>query len=358
MNRYSRHIVLSEVGQDGQDRINAAKVLVIGAGGLGCPVLQYLAAAGIGTLGVVDFDVVETSNLQRQVLFGSSSLGENKALTAKARLEDLNSTITIEAYPYALTPENAAALFKSYDIIVDGSDNFSTRYLVNDTAIRCNKPIVYGAIYKFEGQVSVFNYQNGPSYRCLFPTPPKEGSVANCSEVGVLGVLPGIIGSMQANEVIKIILGFKEVLSGKLLCYNAKTAESIAIKIHRAETEFEKVMSGQEILAKDYEYLPCENQVQEITAEEISEFNDVRYIDLREPHEKPVFEADNCLRIPLGDIENNLDKINADHTNILFCQTGIRSKLAVEILNKHKIENCYSLKNGVKTIVGQLKQSL
>src|SRR5690606_19253182 len=217
-NRYSRHIILSEIGQAGQDKLLSAKVLVIGAGGLGCPVLQYLAAAGIGTLGIIDFDVVEISNLQRQVLFGTSSLGKNKAEAAKKHLEDLNPEISIMAYAEKLTYQNALELFKNYDIIVDGSDNFETRYLVNDACIITNKPLVFGAIYKFEGQVSVFNYQNGPSYRCLFPNPPQKDTVPNCSEIGVLGVLPGIIGSMQANEVLKIILGIGSTLSGKLLC--------------------------------------------------------------------------------------------------------------------------------------------
>ena len=243
MSRYNRHIILSDVGQQGQDKLSDAKVLVVGAGGLGCPVLQYLTAAGIGTLGIIDFDIVEESNLQRQILFGTESLGTNKAIAAKKRLEDLNPTINIEAITERLTSKNALSLFKEYDLIVDGTDNFATRYLVNDTAILTNKPFVYGAIYKFEGQVSVFNYKDGPSYRCLFPIPPKEGSVANCSEVGVLGVLPGIIGTMMANEVIKIILEFDQVLSGKLLCYNSRTAESSTLKINKNQSEFDKVIS-------------------------------------------------------------------------------------------------------------------
>ena len=184
MSRYSRHIVLDEIGQAGQEKISLAKVLVVGAGGLGCPVLQYLTAAGIGTLGIIDFDIVEESNLQRQILFGTSSIGFNKAIVAKSRLEDLNPTINIIAYPEKLTSKNALELFEGYDIIVDGTDNFASRYLINDAAILSNKPIVYGAIYKFEGQVSVFNYRNGPSYRCLFATPPKEGSVANFQKLG------------------------------------------------------------------------------------------------------------------------------------------------------------------------------
>jgi adenylyltransferase/sulfurtransferase len=358
MNRYSRHILLSEVGPEGQEKLNTAKVLVIGAGGLGCPVLQYLAAGGIGILGIMDFDVVETSNLQRQVLFGSSSLGENKALAAQTRLKDLNPTIDIKAYPFALNPSNASELFGSYDIIVDGSDNFATRYLVNDTAIKCNKPLVYGAIYKFEGQVSVFNYQHGPSYRCLFPTPPKEGSVANCSDMGVLGVLPGIIGAMQANEVFKIILGFKDVLSGQLFCYNAKTSETHTLRIPRSEMEFQNVLSGHEDLRKDYENIPCGTSVPEITANEIPHGDHIRLIDVRDHHEKPEFNSDNCIRIPLGDIENNIKKISSKHTNIVFCQTGRRSKIAVTLLQKHHIDNCYSLKGGIKTIIGEIKQSI
>lgn len=242
MSRYNRHIILPEIGKEGQDKISKAKVLVIGAGGLGCPIAQYLAAAGIGILGIIDFDVVDISNLQRQVLYGKSSLGKNKALAAKQRLEDLNDTITINAYAEKLTHKNAIELFSNYDIVVDGSDNFNTRYLVNDACIITNKPLVFGAIYKFEGQVSVFNYKNGPSYRCLFPNPPEEGAVPNCSEIGVLGVLPGIIGTMQANEVLKMVLELGDVLSGKLLCYNALTLQNSILKIQRSEEPIQSVL--------------------------------------------------------------------------------------------------------------------
>ena len=231
MNRYDRHIILSEIGQEGQDKISNARVLVIGAGGLGCPVLQYLTAAGVGTIGIIDFDVVELSNLQRQVLFGTSSLAQNKALAAKERLQDLNSDISIIAYQEPLTYQNAITLFRQYDIIVDGSDNFETRYLVNDACVITNKPLVFGAIYKFEGQVSVFNYNSGPSYRCLFPELPNNTNQLNCSEIGVIGVLPGIVGTMMANEVLKIVLGFENILSGILLCYSAKTSETTSLKI-------------------------------------------------------------------------------------------------------------------------------
>jgi len=338
MNRYNRHIILTEIGQKGQDKLSQAKVLVVGAGGLGCPILQYLTAAGIGTLGIIDFDIVEESNLQRQILFGTSSLGKNKAIAAKNRLTDLNPTITINAYPEKLISKNALKLFNSYDIIVDGTDNFATRYLVNDAAIITNKPIVYGAIYKFEGQVSVFNYKNGPNYRCLFPNPPKDGSVANCSEVGVLGVLPGIIGTMQANEVIKIILNLGDVLSGKLLCYNAKTSQISTLKINKIEAE--PITTLKDIYSEN----SCETQVQEILLEDAFQKENVVFIDVRELHEQPQINSSNCIQIPLNELEENLNKINSKNTNIVFCQSGIRSKTGVEILQKHDIENCFSLK--------------
>lgn len=355
MTRYSRHIVLDEIGQEGQDKLSLAKVLVVGAGGLGCPVLQYLAAAGIGTIGIIDFDVVEESNLQRQILFGTSSLGMNKAVAAKIRLEDLNPTITIEAYPEKLTAKNALPLFENYDVIIDGSDNFATRYLVNDAAIITNKPIVYGAIYKFEGQVSVFNYQSGPSYRCLFPTPPKEGSVANCSEVGVLGVLPGIIGTMQANEALKIVLGFEGILSGKLLCYNAKTSETNMLKLVKSASEIEKVLAGQaDFQNHDFEAF-CESPVVDISAEEAFQKQNCQFIDVREFGEKPILEMPNCIQIPLNRLEQNLTKINSEKNKIVFCQVGIRSKAAIEILQKHGFDNCYNLKTGASAILEQLK---
>jgi len=354
MSRYNRHIILSDVGQQGQDKLSRAKVLVVGAGGLGCPVLQYLTAAGIGTLGIIDFDVVEESNLQRQVLFGSSSLGTNKAIAAKKRLEDLNPTIKIEAISQKLTTENALQLFKQYDIIIDGSDNFATRYLVNDAAIIINKPFVYGAIYKFEGQVSVFNYKNGPSYCCLFPTPPKEGSVANCSEIGVLGVLPGIIGTMMANEAIKIILEFDHVLSGKLLCYNSRTTQISTLKVNRNQSEFDKVLQQKE-LHNIYENEQCIVSINEISKHELSEMNNIQFIDVREPHEEPKLEVTNCIEIPLGKIETSLSLLDSDKTQVVFCQSGIRSKRAVELLMKEGFNNTFSFKGGIIPIMEALK---
>lgn len=348
--RYNRHIILSEIGQEGQDKISSAKILVVGAGGLGCPVLQYLTAAGIGTIGIIDFDVVEISNLQRQVLFGSSSLGKNKALAAKQRLEDLNDAISIIAYPEKLTHQNAIELFNHYDIIVDGSDNFETRYLVNDACIITNKPLVFGAIYKFEGQVSVFNYKNGPSYRCLFPNPPEKGSVPNCSEIGVLGVLPGIIGTMQANEVLKIILGIGNVLSGKLLCCNALTSQTSTIKVKKNEAIFKSVLKDKDSFHKTKVDFDCEVEVAIASIQDFLFEENIQFIDVREAHEQPKIEDLEVTYMPLSELEHHLDKIDATKKKAIFCQSGIRSKRAVELLQELGVSNCFSLKESVQEI--------
>lgn len=353
MSRYNRHIILSEIGQKGQDKLTNAKVLVVGAGGLGCPVLQYLAAAGIGTLGIIDFDVVEESNLQRQILFGTSSLGQNKAIVSKKRLEDLNDTITIYAYPYKLDYQNALDLFNQYDIIVDGTDNFETRYLVNDACIITNLPLVFGSIYKFEGQVSVFNYQSGPSYRCLFPNTPEKDSVPNCSETGVLGVLPGIIGSMQANEVLKIILGIGNILNGKLLCYNALTSQTSILKLNKSEIEISKVLKEQDSFHKKQLISNCESESNTISIKEVLFKDNIQFIDVREPHELPKIEA---ISIPLSELENSIHKIDSEKRKVIFCQSGTRSKQAVSILKNLNIADCYSIKEGASEIKTFLKE--
>lgn len=356
MNRYNRHIILSEIGQAGQDKLFNAKVLVVGAGGLGCPILQYLAAAGIGTLGIIDFDVVDITNLQRQVLFGTSSLGQNKAEAAKRRLEDLNKDIQIIAYPKPLTYQNAIELFESYDIVVDGTDNFETRYLVNDACIITNKPLVFGAIYKFEGQVSVFNYKNGPSYRCVFPNPPQKDAVPNCSEIGVLGVLPGIIGSMQANEVLKIILGIGNVLSGKLLCYNALTSQTSLLKISKSEEQIENVLKEKHHFNKKQLEINCEFQTDSISINDILFKDNVQFIDVREAHEQPKVEGIEIIHIPLNQLGNNIEKIDLSKQKMIFCQSGIRSKQAVSLLKDLKISNCYSIKEGAVEIKAFIKE--
>ncbi len=347
MNRYKRHIVLDEIGQAGQAKINAAKVLVVGAGGLGCPVLQYLTGAGIGTLGIVDFDQVEESNLQRQVLFTTSSIGKNKAEVAKEVLLQLNPTIDIKSYPEKLVPENVVNIFKEYDIIVDGTDNFSARYLINDACTVLNKPFVYGAIYKFEGQVTVFNYQNGPSYRCLFSKPPNKNSTPNCSEVGVLGVLPGIIGTMQANEVLKIILGIGSTLSGKLFCFNTLTNQSTVIKIKKDQTVIDAVKKQ----GLNFDFLEntpqCFNSVPEIEMKAIISEENVQFIDVRELTETPRVQKDNLLEIPLSELTENINLISSEKKIIVFCKSGARSKQAVSTLREYHFLNCWSLKGGV-----------
>ena len=355
-NRYNRHIILSEIGQKGQDKISNAKVLVIGAGGLGCPILQYLAAAGIGNIGVIDFDVVDISNLQRQILYGTSTLGKNKAEAAKARLEDLNNDISIKAYPEKLTHKNALNLFEAYDIIVDGSDNFETRYLVSDACIIANKPLVFGAIYKFEGQVSVFNYKNGPSYRCLFPEAPEKGTVPNCSEIGVLGVLPGIIGTMQANEVLKIIIELGNTLSGKLFCYNALTLENTTLKIKRSEIAIKSVLKDKENFHLKAINLNCEVEIISISIENVLSEKNIQFIDVRETHEQPKIDYLPVMYIPLSQLEKQLDQIDITKKKAIFCQSGMRSKRAVDILLEHNILNCFSIVEGAAEIQSKIKE--
>lgn len=357
MSRYDRHIILSEIGQSGQDKLKHAKVLVVGAGGLGCPVLQYLTAAGVGNLGIIDFDVVEKSNLQRQILFGTSSLGQNKTEAAKTRLEDLNNEISIIAYAEKLTYKNALELFNQYDIIVDGTDNFETRYLINDACIITNKPLVFGAIYKFEGQVSVFNYQNGPSYRCLFPNPPQENSVPNCSEVGVLGVLPGIIGSMQANEVLKIILEIGEVLSGKLLCYDALTTTTTILKIRKSETTVNSVLEDKDTFTKKEVDFNCEFTSEVVLIKDVFSKKHIQFIDVREVHEFPKINGIEITAIPLSELKNSIDKIDSEKQKVIFCQSGIRSKKAVTILQKLDKKNCFSLKEGALELMQYLNEN-
>ncbi|WP_027137341.1 HesA/MoeB/ThiF family protein [Gaetbulibacter saemankumensis] len=358
MERYNRHIILPEIGQTGQDKISNSKVLVIGAGGLGCPILQYLAAAGVGFLGIIDFDTVDLTNLQRQVLYGNSSLGKNKALAAKSRLSDLNSDINIIAYPEPLTYQNALDLFKQYDIVVDGSDNFATRYLVNDAAVITNKPLVFGAIYKFEGQISVFNYKHGPTYRCLFPNPPEAHSVPNCSDIGVLGVLPGIVGSMQANEVLKIILGIGDVLSGKLLCYNALNAQITSLKFKKHEKGVAQILNTSNSFRKKQLDLDCDVTSNRISFKDVIFDHNIQLIDVREEDEQPKMLDYPITNIPLSRLESHLSKLEPNKKHILFCQSGVRSQMAVNRLKELQINSCFSLEEGASELNQYLKENL
>jgi len=348
VSRYNRHISLQGICRAAQEKINASKVLVVGAGGLGCPVLQYLAAAGIGTIGIVDFDTVEESNLQRQILFGTTSLGRNKAKVAKEVLSNFNPMTAIYPYTEKLSPVNVVSIFEAYDIIVDATDNFTTRYLINDVTIILNKPLVYGTIYKFEGQVTVFNHNNGPSYRCVFPNPPQNGTMPNCSEVGVLGILQGIIGTLQANEVLKLVLDIGDTLSDKLYCFSALTNESNTLHFHRNELEIEKVnMKGKQFDVLDNSFF-CSNDIPEIELKAIVD-EDVLFIDVREFTEQPSISLENLLEISLANLLENIESIPTHKKIIAFCKSGMRSKQAVSISKQHQILNCYSLKNGVNT---------
>ncbi|WP_245871702.1 HesA/MoeB/ThiF family protein [Sediminicola luteus] len=356
MERYDRHIRLPEIGTTGQQKLGEAKVLVIGAGGLGCPVLQYLAAAGIGTLGIIDFDTVALSNLQRQVLFSTADVGKNKAICAQKRLADLNPDIEIQAYPYRLEPSNIKSLFEDYDLIVDGSDNFETRYWVNDACVLSNTPLVHGAIYKFEGQLTVFNHKNGPSYRCLFPDSPKTGSVPSCNEIGVLGVLPGIIGSLMANEVLKICLELGNPLSGTLLHMDTLGNQSQKINFKRNPAAIEKVLqAGWEGLQPHALQASCDTSLNQIGISEVDQLEGPLFLDVRESHEQPKIEVFEGMDIPLGKLENSLDQLPKNRDIVCFCQAGIRAQKAAALLQSKGFQEVYALKEGAPEILTYYK---
>lgn len=344
--QYDRHLILDEIGQKGQKKLKKSKVLVIGAGGLGCPVLQYLTAAGVGTIGIIDDDIVSVSNLQRQILYTHEDIGKPKVACAIKRLSNLNPFISFKGYPEKLTKENVIHLFKKYDVIVDGSDNFPTRYLVNDAAVITEKPVVFGSIFKFEGQVSVFNLNNGPTYRCLYPEPPKDGEVPNCSEIGVLGVLPGIIGCLQANEIIKIICGLGDVLSGKLLLLNTLNLHQQLIKFSKNEA----IMITE--LASDYEvFCGISSEVKEIEYSEIVENPKKFYLlDVRTLAERKNFSLGGT-HIPILELKNRISEIKTNKIVVAYCASGLRSKNAVsQLVEVFDEKEIFSLKGGTNSI--------
>lgn len=333
MTRYSRHLSLEEIGEAGQQKLLAAKVLMIGAGGLGCPALQYLCAAGVGTMGIVDGDTVDESNLQRQILFSTSDIGTKKVEAAKARLETLNPDVSINIYPENLTKKNALNIIADYDLVIDGTDNFSTRYLVNDACVKLNKSFVYGAIHKFEGQVSVFNWNGGPTYRCLFPDAPKPGQIPNCAEVGVLGVLPGIIGTHQATEAIKIILGLGEPLSGKLKLINLLNNKESIIEFSKNQSQIEKAISAWDVA--DYNK-SCAVQPRSLSWEQIFNLNEsLTFLDVRQPHEQPKLDNQKVINIPLNEIPERMAELEVLSRLVVFCQHGIRSQHAIQFIHQH-----------------------
>ena len=366
MARYSRHIAIPEFNIEGQKKLKAAKVLVIGSGGLGSPVLLYLAAAGIGHLGIVDFDVVDDSNLQRQVLFTVDDVGKSKAETAKKRLLALNPYIKITVHNTAFTKENALDIIKDYDVVADGTDNFPTRYLVNDACVLAGKVNVYASIFRFEGQVSVFNYpeaegERGPNYRDMFPEPPPPGLVPNCAEGGVIGVLPGIIGSLQANEVIKVISGVGEPLSGRLFLFDAASFTTRVLKVNKnPKTSITELINYEQFCG----IVPEENleAVKEIDVQAFKQLVDeganFQLIDVREPYEYEISNLAGEL-IPLASLTESIAKIDKDRQVIIHCRTGKRSADAIRDLQQlYHLDNLYNLKGGINAFAKEIDQSI
>jgi molybdopterin/thiamine biosynthesis adenylyltransferase/rhodanese-related sulfurtransferase/molybdopterin converting factor small subunit len=354
---YSRHLIMPEVGTTGQRKLKAAKVLTVGAGGLGSPLGLYLAAAGVGTLGIVDFDVVDESNLHRQVLFGRTSVGRPKIQAAADRLRDLNPHIKIVPHETRLDSSNALELFKDYDIIVDGTDNFPTRYLVNDACVLLGKPNVYGSIFRFEGQVSIFWGARGPCYRCLFPEPPPPGLVPSCAEGGVLGVLPGIIGSLQANEVIKLIVGAGDPLIGRLVLFDALKMRFRELKLHkdpRCPICSENPTQHELI---DYEQFcgigPAEEAVEgfEISVQELKQRLDqgrpVTVLDVRNPPELEIARIPGTVFIPLHELRDRLGELDSAHNLVVHCHHGGRSAQAVNFLRQMGFARAVNLAGGI-----------
>ena len=365
INRYSRHLLLPEVGVEGQEKICNSKVLLIGTGGLGSPLALYLAAAGVGNLGLIDFDVVDLSNLQRQVAHGESTVGKLKVDSAKARIADLNSSINVTTYNTRLSSENVMEIFADYDIIVDGTDNFPTRYLASDACVLLKKPYIYGCILRFEGQASVFDSRTGPCYRCLYPAPPPPGLVPSCAEGGVIGILPGIVGLIQANEVIKLVLGVGDSLVGRLLLFDALKMKFREMKL-RKDPECPICGDNPTITELiDYEQfcgiVPVQEQdsaadlEKEIAVEQVKQMMDEKHafklIDVREPSEYGICKIEGATLIPLGDIEAKdtalLNGLSPDDEIVLHCKAGVRSMKALKVLEKMGFSNLKSMRGGI-----------
>ncbi len=340
MERYKRQINLPQVGIDGQQKLKNTKVLIIGAGGLGNAILPYLSAAGIGYIGIIDGDIVEESNLHRQVLFSENSIGKLKVDIVAAQLKSMNSQTEIKTYKEFLGSQNAVSIIENYDIVVDATDTVSIRYLINDACVLANKPFVYGSVYRFEGQVSVFNYKNGPTYRCLFKK--KHTNVINCEDAGVLGTTVGLIGMFQANEVMKMILETDDILSGKLLLYNTLSNKQDIIKFKRDDS-----------ISIDHTFFNSEHlsdQIIHINAQEAVN-NELQLIDVREQGELPEFDdLEKILKMPLSQLDTNLNQIYKGRSYAIFCQHGVRSLTATNLLKKHGFKNVMNIKDGALVI--------
>lgn len=349
---YSRQILLNEIGSEGQSKLSDAKVLVIGAGGLGCPVLQYLVSAGVGKIGIVDEDVVDVTNLHRQILYTVDNIGMSKALVAARELRRLNPFIEIQAFPYKISAKNAFELINNYDIIVDCTDNYTARFIINDACVLSNKIVVSGSIYRFEGQLTVFNYNNGPTLRCLFPKMPLKDSIKSCSESGVIGILPGVIGMLQANEVVKIILNLGQVLSGTILVFNSLKNSFDQFEIHKNEQfNYQELINGKNLIENNY-VQSCENiLVNQISLSDFimdTQNNKYTIIDVRNRDESPLLLFTQIKKIPLSELKDIELKIETDNKILVVCKAGVRSTQALEILKRKSIKNeAYSLLGGV-----------
>jgi adenylyltransferase/sulfurtransferase len=358
--RYSRHLIMPEVGLAGQKRLKAASVLLIGTGGLGSPLALYLAAAGIGRIGLVDYDVVDHTNLHRQVIHGTASVGVLKVESAKARMLDVNPDIEVITYNEPFTSENALRIAQDYDVIVDGTDNFPTRYLTNDVCVLLGKPNVYGSIFRFEGQASVFYAQEGPCYRCLFPEPPPPGLVPSCAEGGVLGILPGTIGTIQATETIKLILGIGQPLIGRLLLYDALSMSVEEVKLRKNPrcaicgpnpTVTELIDYEQFCGVPSHDHEAEQATSWDITpadlAERLKAGNHLKIIDVREPHEWEISHIEGAQLIPLGTLAAHMNELDSADEIILQCKSGTRSLKALELLYTAGFRKLKNLKGGI-----------
>jgi sulfur-carrier protein adenylyltransferase/sulfurtransferase len=358
--RYSRHLILPDVGVAGQQKLKAARVLTVGAGGLGSPVALYLAAAGVGTLGVIDFDVVDVSNLQRQILHGTKDVGRSKLESARARLHDLNPHVQVETYETRLTSANALEIIGGYDIVVDGTDNFATRYLTNDACVLLGKPNVYGSIFRFEGQASVFGMADGPCYRCLFPEPPPPGSVPSCAEGGVFGVLPGIVGTIQATETIKLILGIGETLAGRLLLIDAQSMQFRAMTLRKdpacpacgtrtitALIDYDEFCGSPGADAMDDIDDVLEITPRELAARLSGGDDSFDLIDVREPYEWAIARIDGARLVPLGQIPKSLSSLDKTREIVVMCRSGVRSADAVRFMQSQGFARVRNLAGGI-----------
>jgi len=356
--RYSRHILLPQVGEDGQRALKASRVLLVGAGGLGSPVALYLAAAGVGTLGLVDFDAVDLSNLQRQILHGSAAVGSSKIDSARDRLRDINPNVEVETYETRFASGNALEIARGYDLIVDGTDNFATRYLVNDTSVLLGIPNVYGSVYRFEGQASVFGAPDGPCYRCLFREPPPPHLVPSCAEAGVLGVIPGLVGTIQATEAIKMLLGLGDALVGRLLTIDVMTMAFRTIEIRRdpecpacGTREITELIDYDEFCGVAPTGEPMRSAVSEIQPSQLAERleggEELEIIDVREPYEWQLGHIPGARLVPLGRIAAEIPLLDKRRETILYCKVGVRSMFAAKQLADAGVSEVRNLAGGI-----------